>query len=212
MDKVSKNAYIWTAIFGDSFIIAACSAWEIVWANLARVMALNLVSGFLMTLGRVLVALMTAGICGFVMEGIYGGELNSAVMPLVIIFLLSFLVASMFMVVVETINDCIFLCFLIDETVNGATDKAYFPMKLKKLVDQHSGASEKQAADKKATYAARQEAIYGKGAAAGGTGQSSSAPGSPTGASGATGGGAAVSATVSVPLVPTTTATAEVKS
>lgn len=73
-----------------------------IWANLARVFALNLVSGFLMLLGRVLVALLTAGICGFIAEGIYGVQLNSVVMPVVVCFILAFLVASMFMVIVET--------------------------------------------------------------------------------------------------------------
>jgi hypothetical protein len=72
-----------------------------------------------MLLGRVLVALATAGICGFIAEGIYGESLNSVVMPVVVCFILAFMVASMFMVVVETTVDTIFICFLIDESLNS---------------------------------------------------------------------------------------------
>lgn len=145
LDKISKNALVWTAIWGDSFLVAACSSFKLIWNNLARVAAINMVSGFLMLLGRVLIALATTAICSFVMQGALGDELNSVVMPSVVIFILAFIIASLFMVLFETAIDCIFLCFLVDEALfKGA--KMYAPESLASLVNKHGDISAKKAA------------------------------------------------------------------
>ena len=38
-------------------------------------------------------------------------------MPSVVIFILAFVVASLFMIMFDTAVDCIFLCFLVDEAM-----------------------------------------------------------------------------------------------
>jgi len=114
----------------------------------------------------------TTGICGFIMQALYDDELNSVVMPMVIIFALSFMVASMFMVVMETTTDTIFLCFLVDDVLNGNSPQSYAPKELKALVEKHSEFSKQKADEVKAAHSARHEAIRGGGrppAAAGST-------------------------------------------
>jgi len=145
LDKISKNALVWTAIWGDSFLVAACSSFKLIWDNLSRVAAINLVSGFMMLLGKVLVSFATTGIAGFIMQGVYGEELNSVVMPSVVVFILAFLVASLFMVVFEVTIDCTFFCFLVDEKTYGGTNGMYASEELEGLVNKYKSHSEKHA-------------------------------------------------------------------
>lgn len=53
LDRISKNALIWTSIWGDHFLTAACSSFSLIWRNLSRVAALTVVSNVLLTVGKV---------------------------------------------------------------------------------------------------------------------------------------------------------------
>jgi len=145
LEKISKHAIVWTAIWGDSFIVACCSSFKLIWDNLDRVAAITIVSGFLMLLGKALVALLVTGISGLIMQGIYGDELSSIIMPCVVIFILSFVVASMFMSIFEITLDCIFICFLVDEYNFGGTDQMYAHPDLEKVINKYQTASQKRA-------------------------------------------------------------------
>jgi hypothetical protein len=114
-----------------------------------------MVSGFIMLMGRILVALATTGVCAFIMDAIYGDDLSSVIMPSVVIFVLSFMVASMFMVVVETTNETIFLCFLVDESITTAGHRPYYPKGLRDLIDKHHDKSRAIADDSRDAVAKR---------------------------------------------------------
>lgn len=122
MDKISKNAFIWTCIYGDNFPTSCCSAFALIWRNLARVAAITMVGSYLMLMGKVVVALLTAGACGiFLTSNTYFKErLSSVLMPLLAIFFIAYLTACLFMIVFETVIDVTFLCFLVDEENNKA--------------------------------------------------------------------------------------------
>jgi len=140
LDKISKNALVWTAIWGDAFVPASCSSFQLIWDNLARVAALNFVTAFLLFIGRVIVALLTTGFCGLILQhnSFFRENLTSAVMPLVVIFILSFAVATVFMIVFEATIDTIFLCFIIDEQHNaGGKGMMYASPRLQSLVNAH---------------------------------------------------------------------------
>ena len=53
----------------------------------------------------------------------YQKNVSSFLFPAVIIFVISWMVASFFMTVLQVAVDTVFLCFLIDETVHGGTPK-----------------------------------------------------------------------------------------
>jgi len=145
LEKVSKQAIVWTAIWGDSFIVSCCSSFKLIWDNLDRVAAITVVSGFLMLLGKALVSLLVAGIGGLVIQGIYGEEVSSIIMPCVIIFVLSFVVATLFMSIFEVTLDCIFICFLVDEYNYGGTDEMYASKSLADVIKNFQSHSEKRA-------------------------------------------------------------------
>merc|ERR1719334_2468802 len=71
--------------------------------------------------GRMAVALICTGIAVVVMEynGYYAANLSSFLFPAVVIFVVSYVVAALFMMVFEVSVETIFLCFLIDEEVHG---------------------------------------------------------------------------------------------
>merc|ERR1712194_283499 len=62
IDKVNKNGFIWISIWGDNFCNATCSSFALIWRNLARVAAINLVGAFLTGLGKFMVALISTGL------------------------------------------------------------------------------------------------------------------------------------------------------
>ena len=54
------------------------------------------------------------------------------------IVVLSYLVVSVFLTVYETTIDTIFLCFLVDEEVNGASQQMLASKNLRKIVGKYS--------------------------------------------------------------------------
>lgn len=145
MDKINKHAFVWTAIYGDSFTTAACSSFALIWNNLLRVAAITVVSAYLIILGKLVVSLLTTGVAALVMANYpyYEQNLNSIIMPCSIIFLLSYLVASLFMAVFETTIDTTFICFLVDEE-NNRGGVMLASKGLRDVVDNYADASKKE--------------------------------------------------------------------
>jgi len=142
LDKISKSALVWCAIWGSSFVPSCCSSFRFVWDNLARVAALHLVTGYLVLLGKVIVSLATAGACGIAIERVYGDSVNSTAMPMAVMFILAYLVSTLFMVAFECTIDTIFLCFLVDEKINGGTGNMFAHQSLIDVVNKYKPQSE----------------------------------------------------------------------
>lgn len=147
LDKISKNAFVWTAIWGDSFVTACCSAFKLLWSNLARVAAISVVGTYLIFLGKLIVALLTTGVCGLILTtgSKYKEELQSPLAPLLVIFILAFLVSTLFMTMFETTVDTVFLCFLVDESFNKQSNNMYGDPDLVRLVNKYQVQSQEKA-------------------------------------------------------------------
>ncbi len=119
MDKVSKNALIWTALYGDSFGSAACHSFKLLWRNAMRVAAINIVAEYLLTFGKFFVAAVTTLIAVLIYEcEPYRSDMSSYIVPACFIFIIAFAIAWLVMLVYEAIIDTIFLCFLVDSEKN----------------------------------------------------------------------------------------------
>jgi choline transporter-like protein 2/4/5 len=136
---ISKNAYIITAIKGTNFCSSAAEAMAILTANCLRVGALATMSTIA---SFVLKLFITASntILGFGIlqqEVLYyrsGGEtIESGLFPLVGIFLISFIIASLFISVYESCTDTVMMCFFID---SDELEGAFLPRSLGELVGQ----------------------------------------------------------------------------
>lgn len=146
MDKINKYALVWTAVYGDNFCVAACSSFSLVWKNLFRVAALNTVSTVIFTMGKIKVGLMTGGFICLILIYVepYKSALSSPLAPSLLSGGIAYIVAGLFYVVLHSIIDTIFLCFLIDAEVNGKGEMMASPA-LQKLVGKYAKQSKKMA-------------------------------------------------------------------
>lgn len=120
IDYVSRNALAWCAINGTNFCTSACASFGLLIANPARCVAMNMVGSFILFFGKICIALITTGTGGVIIMYAYKDEISSTIMPLVVIFIISFVVATLFMEVFETALDTMFLCVLADTNLTYA--------------------------------------------------------------------------------------------
>lgn len=108
--------------------------------------ALNLVGDYLLFIGKVTVAVInTAVFCLlFRHDDYFAANLSSVILPGTVVFLLSYMTASMFMIVFETIIDTTFLCFLVDYEHNKG-GRMMASKGLQRLVDDHAELSHQEA-------------------------------------------------------------------
>jgi choline transporter-like protein 2/4/5 len=150
LDKVSRNALVFTAIYGDAFCPAVCGSFALVWANLMRLAVINLFSMLVTALGKVFVPLMTVGICGaiLVMVEPFKTDISSPVWPLLVIAIFSLAIGMLFIIVYDTAIDTVFLAFLIDEKYNKGK-KMMADDDLRSIVDKYEAESAKIASSMK---------------------------------------------------------------
>lgn len=102
-----------------------------------------------MFIGKLFVAFLTTGIAAIAIYKHYDADLNSLVMPVVVIFLLSYLVAALFMALLETTSSTVFLCFLVDEKYNKHSGTMLASAGLQQVIDAHK--------EEGAAYAGREQ-------------------------------------------------------
>jgi hypothetical protein len=146
MDKISKNAFCWIAIWGDNYLSAACNSFALIWANLVRASVITIVGGYLLLIGKVFVSLSTTAVCAYIIENAVE-DVSSLFMPCVVIFILALIVAHLFMVEFDTTIDTVFMCFLVDEKFNAQSNDMYASKKLQEILgvdSKHFEASKKK--------------------------------------------------------------------
>ncbi len=113
----SEMAYIQTAMHGTNFCTSASTSFSLVSRNSMNIIALSGVSGAIMLIGKLFIAFGTTLASIFIFNG--GKDLFTNVkqfqsIPCLIVFLLSYVIASFFLGVLETCIDTIFQCFCED--------------------------------------------------------------------------------------------------
>jgi hypothetical protein len=152
MDKISKNALIWTAIWGDGFLTSACSSFDLIWRHLRKVAALNAVSHSLMFMGKITIAFVTTGVCAYGLTvgsphpSIETPQISTPVAPAIVIFMLSYVVAALFMNIFETTIETTLLCFLVD-CEHGKDGEMFASRGLIKLIQRHQTESAELASE-----------------------------------------------------------------
>ena len=163
LDKVNRNALIWCAIWGDALLPSMRGSFQLIWNNLFRVAAINLVANFLFFLGKAVIAAATTGLCLIILckADAYAGKVHSLFVPCGVIFILAYLVASLFMTVFSTTVDTVFLCFLVDCQENEKDGLMLASDGLRQLVQDHAQQSMTEAkfANEKQLYTQSQVAM-----------------------------------------------------
>lgn len=125
MKFLNKNAYIQTAIFGTSFCRSAKQAFFLILRNVSRVGTLSAISEIVVLIGKIFVAVVTAGCSYIFIDRYLGQELSSPVAPVIFVTFLSYFAGSMFMNVFSMVTSTILQCFIADEEMFGGTDESY---------------------------------------------------------------------------------------
>jgi choline transporter-like protein 2/4/5 len=116
MKFVNKNAYIQTAIFGYSFCKAMRCAFFLILRNILRVAAVSMVADVVLSLGKMLVPLLTTFVAYLIIAyGVSSASINSIIAPLVLVWLLAYFVSSMFTEIFSMSIETILCCFVADE-------------------------------------------------------------------------------------------------
>ncbi|VDP42007.1 unnamed protein product [Schistosoma mattheei] len=138
---LNRNAFIMIAIYGQSFCSASRSALSLLARNVVRLFVVDKVTDFILFIGKLVVVSIVGGMAYVYLEGIlfkgndflsdaFTSNLHYAFVPLGIIILASYLVASLFASVFEMGVDTIFLCFLEDlEKNDGSAERPYYMSK-----------------------------------------------------------------------------------
>lgn len=119
MKFISKNAYIQTAIRGTGFCTSAGSAFSLIATNLGRIGAIVVASSLALFIGKVFVTALATSLSYIYISDYFTKDLYDPVGPTVMVMVISWMTASMFMDVLHMSIDTIFYCFLHDETANG---------------------------------------------------------------------------------------------
>ncbi|CAI2724040.1 unnamed protein product [Schistosoma spindalis] len=138
---LNRNAFIMIAIYGQSFCSASRSALSLLARNVVRLFVVDKVTDFILFIGKLVVVSIVGGMAYVYLEGllfkgneflsdVFNSNLHYAFVPLGIIILASYLVASLFSSVFEMGVDTIFLCFLEDlEKNDGSAERPYYMSK-----------------------------------------------------------------------------------
>ncbi|CAH1786106.1 unnamed protein product [Owenia fusiformis] len=138
MRFLNKNAYILIAVYGENFCTSAKNAFFLIMRNILRVAVVDKVTDFLLFISKLVVVAAT-GVLGFFffsgqipIEALnsYVPTLNFYLVPVIIITIGSYVIASCFFSVYSMGVDTLFMCFLEDiERHDGSPEKPYYMSK-----------------------------------------------------------------------------------
>ena len=125
IEWLNRNAYIMTAIEGTSFCNSAWNALALMVKNVCAVATVNIVGDIMLVLGKLVVALGSGTIAFLMLDADtfnYGDEkVSSPLFIVIVVILFAFIIANVFMSIVELGIDTILLCYCKDcDDNNGA--------------------------------------------------------------------------------------------
>lgn len=133
LDIISKNTLIYTAIWGTPFCASATCSFGLMLANASVAFAVGGFSWIIMLMGKVLVACSVTFFCHAIIRSDYAkhayeGELSQEFFILAVVFIVSYMMAVMFMSVYEVAIDSIMMGYMVaperaDESLNTLVDE-----------------------------------------------------------------------------------------
>nr|XP_002126506.1 choline transporter-like protein 5 [Ciona intestinalis]XP_018668803.1 choline transporter-like protein 5 [Ciona intestinalis] len=133
---LNRNAYIMIAVYGKHFCWSAKEAFKLLMRNIIRVAVLDKVTDFILFIGKLIVTVGMGALAWafftdkFISLQIFAPSLNYYWMPIIIISIAAYFVASGFFNTFAMAVDTIFLCFLEDlERNDGTEEKPYYMSK-----------------------------------------------------------------------------------
>mmetsp|Transcript_3147 Transcript_3147/g.4913 ORF Transcript_3147/g.4913 Transcript_3147/m.4913 type:complete len:688 (+) Transcript_3147:32-2095(+) len=121
---INKHAYIICAIYSYPFCKATRKAFFLLLRNILRVAAVNMISTFVLLLGKVFIAATTTFLCYLaIIYSVDNDKIEGIVAPLFLVFILAFWIATMFLEIFAMGIETILYCFIADEEMFGVHDR-----------------------------------------------------------------------------------------
>ena len=131
---VSKQAYIQTAIFGYPFCKASRMGFFLILRNALRISAVAVVTQVVLFIAKVFITVASAVAGYYYLEIHFGDQLNSLMVPTLLIGLCAYAVSEMFNEVFGMAISTILQCFVADEELFDA-DERFAPGSLAGTID-----------------------------------------------------------------------------
>ncbi|KAL0230562.1 hypothetical protein PCE1_004120 [Barthelona sp. PCE] len=142
---INKNAYIYIAIYGGSFINGCKEAVQLIVANVARAATLDFVADFLLVIGKVFISAITAAIAAFMFKTDVDYTYKYWFILAGVVFVGTFAIASLILAVFDMAVDTIFLCFLVDSSeADDEEDRLRAPKELQSFYKLNKKKSKKK--------------------------------------------------------------------
>ena len=134
---IDKNAYIQTALTGESFCNAAKDAFSLILQNSLRFAALGAIGDIFKVLGKIFITCLTSYIGFLIITHFepYKSDIQSPIAPTCVFVVISYIVSGIFMSVYEMVCDTIIQAYIVDEKSNNHTKFA--PAPLKEFMSEH---------------------------------------------------------------------------
>ena len=152
---INRNAYIYCALSGEGYCSSALNSFILILKNAAKFGFVEGIAGCFMFIAKFFIATITTLISFFVMKAMV--KVSSPYAPLLVVFLIAYLIATIFIEIFDTGANTILQCYLLDREVGLCNDE-HIPRSLKKFFSE----SEIQAAMEKDKVAESQEALMDK--------------------------------------------------
>mmetsp|Transcript_28906 Transcript_28906/g.35727 ORF Transcript_28906/g.35727 Transcript_28906/m.35727 type:complete len:253 (+) Transcript_28906:1115-1873(+) len=136
---LNRNAFIYMALSGESFCSSALNAFILILKNKAKFAFVEGIADVFMFLAKFFISCATTGLSWLCMEAMV--EVKSPFMPLFIIFMLSYMIASVFIAVFDVSANTILQCYLLDKSVaaqQGLADPDHVPPTMNKFFNHPS--------------------------------------------------------------------------
>ncbi|KAK3037939.1 hypothetical protein RJ639_031830 [Escallonia herrerae] len=139
--SVNRNAYIMIAITGEGFFRASEIATELIMSNILRIGKVNVIGDVILFLGKLCVSLSSA-LFAFLMLDTHKyksahNKISSPLFPVLVSWVLGYVVATLFFAVVEMSIDTIILSFCQDSEEHHGTAQYAPPLLMETLNDQN---------------------------------------------------------------------------
>lgn len=117
---ITKNAYIQIALTNKNFCSAAWATFCLIVRNAARFSIITGIGAILMFVGKALIILLSGWIAYLIlMNSSMKDKIYSPVFPVIVVVIIAYLIASIFLSVYSFSSTAILHAFLLDEEVKG---------------------------------------------------------------------------------------------
>ncbi len=125
---INRNAYIYMALSGESFCSSALNSFILILKNSAKFAFVQGIADVFMFLAKFFISIATTSLSWLFM-GLMA-DVESPFLPLFVVFLLSYMIASIFIAIFDVSANTILQCYLMDKEIaaqQGLSDPDHIP-------------------------------------------------------------------------------------